>query len=131
VFCEADHTWRETREQFVGLVSRPAVAELSGWIMTQSWLDNKLNHILVTAESISTMSLLHSLNVFLSLLFALLDVGNNLIFFVHNPQPYILDNVLSYFPVTYLVLSLLFLQSNWSNSEALRRHLLSLLLNCL
>jgi hypothetical protein len=98
VFCEADQTWRETREQFVGLVSRPAVAEWSGWIMTQSWLDNKLNHILLTAESISTMSLLHSLNVFLSLLFALLDVGNNLIFFCTQSSALHLGQCIVLFP---------------------------------
>jgi len=98
VVCEADQTWRETREQFFGLVSRPAVAEWSGWIMTQSWLDNKLNHILLTAESISTMSLLHSLNVFLSLLFALLDVGNNLIFFCTQSSALHLGQCIVLFP---------------------------------
>lgn len=76
VFCTGEQTGKETRSAV-----RRSVAEWSGWIMTQSWLDNKLNHILLTADSISTMSLLHSRNVFLSLLFALLDVGNNLIFF--------------------------------------------------
>ena len=124
---------RETRQaekqggQIVGLVSGPAVADQSVWVMTQSWLDNKLNHILLTADSTSSVSLLHSRNVSLSLLFVLLDVRNNLIFFctqfsvLHRGQCIVL------FPSSMLVLWLLFL-ARIQYCDALCRHLLLSLL---
>lgn len=99
VFCIGSQRGRRRqRGQVAGLDSRPVVAEWNGWVMTQSLLDNKLYPILLTSDSISAMSLLHSRNVFHSLLFALLDVGNNLIFFCTQSSALLFGQHIAIFP---------------------------------